>query len=419
MIELSKQIGDYWASTTTSSGSSTTVIDTALSAKANDWISDAPQEMYDRITSGTYDNEERKISSLDNTTVTLTTLAHGGTIASAVTYEVHRLFNASEKRRALVYAAHRAFPDVFTEVKDTSLTIGNWLIDGDLENGWSSSSANSYWTASGSTITKTTTAKYFKRSATSMKIDTAAGYVYQDWSLNDDLKELRGKQVTFSAEVWCDTASCLRLAIYDGTDITYSDYHDGDSTWADEPLDVTVTISETATDVAFRIYHAVAAGTSYVDDLRVTGPERDKLYIGNLGLAHNRPHMIEMQHDNYIQFEPWLRLHNYEIKSDGYLYLHEGEQDYRLRISGIGYLDFLASGASSTDWAATIAIDSPQTDILVAEAIVYLYTQMIMPNYTSGEREAFLPILQYWEKELDARKAKYGMFPPPATVRWE
>ncbi len=95
-------------------------MDTALVAKANDWISDSPQEMYDFISSGTYDGEERKISSLDNTTGTLTVLAHTGQIASAVTYEVHRLFTPSEKRRALIYAAKATFPYIFKKVRDTS-----------------------------------------------------------------------------------------------------------------------------------------------------------------------------------------------------------------------------------------------------------------------------------------------------------
>lgn len=422
MLELSRQIGDFWTGTTTSAGAAggTTIVDTSLSAKANDWIADAPQEMYDRITSGTYDEQERKISSLDNTTGTLTTLAHGGQIGSSVTYEVHRLFSASEKRRALIYAARKAFPYIFTEINDDSKTTGNWLRDGDLENGWTSSTVNSYWTASTSTMTKTTTAKYFKRGATSMKIDTAAGYVYQDWSLNDNLKLLRGKQVTFKAETWCDTASCLRLAIYDGTTTTYSSYHDGDSTWRDDadPLDVTATIDDEATDVSFRIYHASAAGTSYVDDLRVTGTGWDKVYIGDLGLYQNQPHTVEIQHDNYIQYEPWLRLHKYDVDSDGYLLLGNLSSDYRIRIKGIGVLDFLASGASSTSWSATIAIDSPQTDILIAEAVIYLYTQMIMPNYTSGEREQFLSMLQYWENELNNRRAKYMMIAPPTSARW-
>ena len=137
MTLLSKEMGDYWASTTTSSGSTTTVVDTALMAKENDWIGD---ECYDRITSGTYDEEEHKISSLDNSSGTLTVLAHGGTIASSVTYEVHRLFNASEKRRALVHAAKSSFPHLFKQVRDITKISGNWLKDGSLEI-WTSSSA--------------------------------------------------------------------------------------------------------------------------------------------------------------------------------------------------------------------------------------------------------------------------------------
>src|SRR3972149_846942 len=109
VVELSKQIGDYWASNATSAGAAggTTVVDTLLKAKANDWIS---LEAYDRLTSGTYDNEERKISSLDNTTGTITVLAHGGQVASGVTYEIHRLFTATEKLRALVNAAAHISP---------------------------------------------------------------------------------------------------------------------------------------------------------------------------------------------------------------------------------------------------------------------------------------------------------------------
>lgn len=51
-IELSKQLGDFWDSITTSAGAAggTTLIDTELKAKANDWI---PDNAYDMLTSGT------------------------------------------------------------------------------------------------------------------------------------------------------------------------------------------------------------------------------------------------------------------------------------------------------------------------------------------------------------------------------
>jgi len=46
---LSKEIGDYWSSTTTGAGSSTTLVDSALMAKANDWITDEAANMTVRI----------------------------------------------------------------------------------------------------------------------------------------------------------------------------------------------------------------------------------------------------------------------------------------------------------------------------------------------------------------------------------
>ena len=85
-VELSKQLGDHWASTTTSNGASdgTTLVDTALKAKANDWVETG--EAYDMITEEPASNadiyEERQIDSLDNTTGTLTVLAHGGHLRS-------------------------------------------------------------------------------------------------------------------------------------------------------------------------------------------------------------------------------------------------------------------------------------------------------------------------------------------------
>ncbi|KKL61058.1 hypothetical protein LCGC14_2199140, partial [marine sediment metagenome] len=43
--ELSRQLGDFWNSTTDGAGSTTTSVDSALKAKANDWIQDEPYMM--------------------------------------------------------------------------------------------------------------------------------------------------------------------------------------------------------------------------------------------------------------------------------------------------------------------------------------------------------------------------------------
>ena len=411
--DLSKQIGDYWASAATSGGSSTIIVDTALKAKANDWISDAPQEMYDRITSLTYDEEERKISSLDNSDGTLTTLAHGGTIATATTYEIHRMFSASEKRRALVYAARQGFPYIFERIIDDSKTVGNWLRNGCVEI-WTVSTWPASFAVSALTCAKNTTAPYFSRGLSSAKLTGSAGYLYQSTTEVSELIELAGQSLTFTAEVWSDTASDTRLSIYDGTTTTYSSYHTGGDTR--EKLTVSATIATSPSQVRFAI-HRGASSTAYTDDWRVYGPIRDKVYIGDIGLAQDKPHRVSQAADAAIHNEPWHLLHKYRVQ-DGWLYLHEGSANCRLRLEGIGYLNFLVSGAVSTAWAAVIDINSPQTEILVAEAIMYLYTQMILPNFTSGDRESFVEILNYWASELNRRRAKFGMPAPLPSVIW-
>ena len=256
-ILLSKELADYWASASTSAGAAggTTIVDTGLKAKANDWV---PDEMYTLITESGHAtiNEERKVSSLDNSTGTLTVLAHSAQIGSGVDYELHRLFTSSDKRLALIHAAKHGYPHIFKHIRDESKVSGNWLKDGSLEI-WTSSSALTHWTTTTVTIAKTTTSPYYKHGTKSCKMLTAAGRITQSITNWDDLKYLAGTKVTFTAQGHCDTATCLRIAVYDGTTTTYSSYHGGNSAWTeyDDPLEVEATIADKPTVIEFRILH--------------------------------------------------------------------------------------------------------------------------------------------------------------------
>jgi hypothetical protein len=417
-IELSKQIGDYWAGTTTGAGSSTTVVDTALKAKQNDWIN---LEAYDLITSGTYDTEERKISSLDNTSGTLTVLAHGGTIAGSVTYEVHRLASASDKRIALVAACREAYPYIHKQVRDESHVSGNWLKDGSFEV-WTSSTNLTYWTETTSTVTQTTTAGLFKNGANSAALSASAGTLAQSITNQEDLKRLAGKEVTFTVQARCGTASALRISIADGTDTTYSDYLDQITGWTEdhEPLEVTATIADHPTSITFTIHYELTATTAYVDDARVISSYNPPIYIGELGLSKNTPRQVFVEPLDYYSGEPWVRIHNWTVdETNGLLFLPDNVQkDYRLRIIGTGYLDFLASGVASTLWTATIAIDQPQLDILIAQAIIYIYRTFSIPNFYTGDRKAYMEMMGFWDQELKKRIARAGMRLPALTTNW-
>jgi len=424
MIEMSRQMGDLWSSSATSSGAAggTTIVDTALSAKATDWIH-TEREMYTRITSGTYVGNERYCQSLSGST--LTTLAHGGQILSAVTYEIHRLFSASaiepSKRSALIYAARKAYPHIFKEIRDETRTWGNWLYggSGDFET-WTVSTVPDTWTRTSVTAAQNTNMLYVTRGTSSCKLSTAAGNILQGISNNANLSSLVGKYVTFKGDAWCDTASCARLRIYDGVNTYNSDYHSGDDGF--EELTVSGTVSENASEVSFMILHDVAAGVTYADNMRVVGPNIDRVYIGDLTLARNRPHGVYMTAESSninsnepAWYEPWQQIQG-DIGSDGYFYSHHGATDYRLRIIGMGYLDFLLAGVSSTDWAATIALNSPQTDILIAEAIVYLYQTKIMPTGSAGDTKLYAQALSFWKDELTERKRKFAMVAPAKSI---
>lgn len=391
-VLLSKRIGDYYASTTTSAGNSsgTTLIDTTLLSYPDNWLQAQSRLMWDMVTSGTYDEETRRILSKSNDT--LYVLAHGGQIASGVTYRVHRLYSPTDKKNALIQACKSAFPFILKRIEDKSLVSGNWLKDGSFEI-WTDSTDLTYWNESTVTATQTSTSYYFVQGDYSCKLDTSAGYIEQSISEWDDLKFLQDKSVTFSVRGWCDTASCLRIGVYDGTDTTYSSYHSGDSAWTDEPLEVTVTIPDNPKDISFRIYLDDAGGTAYVDDARVISSGYPRIYIGNLDLATDIPHSVSYE----ASYNDWIQIEGIEY-NDGYMTLPYVPES-RLKIDGIGYLDFLKDGVSSDAWDATIDIDSPQTEILIAYAAIYLLETSVLPQQDTGNMELILQALNLWERK--------------------
>ena len=419
-IELAKQIGDYWSSTATSNGDAggTTIVDTRLQSKMNDWV-DSDVEVFDQITSGTYDTEERKITSLDNTTGTLTTLAHGGAIASGVTYRIHRLFNASDKRIALINACKTSFPFLHKRITDNSKIVGDWLINGSFET-WTLTTTPDNWAVTDLTAAKQSGAPHVKHSLYSAKLNTAAGYLGTTDTLQGQFERLRGKEVTFTVHGKCDTASCLRIGIYDGTTTTYSDYHSGNSAWTEdtEPLEVKATISPTATSINFRVYLDDAGGTAYVDDARLFGPAWNKVYIGDLNLCDNQPYRVSQEHSYWDNTEPFNALHSWTVDADNYLVLPSSYNNRRLRIEGIAPIDFTASGVASTLWTATVPINAPQTEILIANAALYLFRTIAMPNFSSGDQSQYGSAMTFWENEARKRSSKYGMRSTSATVDW-
>lgn len=126
---LADRFGDLTQLTTTSSGSSTTLID-ALNVNAGSEHFNGRQLL---ITSGTYSGTKARVTGTTDSTGTLTfTPAAGGTIASGVTVDVFNRrgigFTIAEYDRALNSAINDAFPMGMIELIDT-LTTGVTVTD--------------------------------------------------------------------------------------------------------------------------------------------------------------------------------------------------------------------------------------------------------------------------------------------------
>jgi hypothetical protein len=142
------------------------------------------------------------------------------------------------------------------------------------------------------------------------------------------------------------------------------------------------------------------------------------VYVGDLGLAQDRPMKLSINLTNEDRREPWQPLHNIINERNGYLDLPNVPAGYKLRVEGYGYLDFLVAGVPSTSWTATLDINDPQTSIVTAAAAKRLYQGMMQPNMVSGNTSAYAEGYQFWTNQLEERKAQFRMPEIPIRMNW-
>lgn len=115
----------------------------------------------------------------------------------------------------------------------------------------------------------------------------------------------------------------------------------------------------------------------------------------------------DLDYSNY----PMVPLHDWDVTPDGRLFLPAAyDPGYKLMIVGIKPLAFSGSGADET-----IALDSPFTLVLSAQAALYLCKQKVGSAGTQNI-ERWQQLVQSWTQELATRKAQYWMKPPDGTL---
>ena len=115
----------------------------------------------------------------------------------------------------------------------------------------------------------------------------------------------------------------------------------------------------------------------------------------------------DIDYSNY----PMVPLHDWDVTPDGKLFLPAAyDAGYRLMIVGIKPLAFTSSGVTET-----IALDSPFTLVLSAQAAIYLVKQKIS-SAGSQDIERWTNLMQALMQEIVIRKQKYWMKPPDGTI---
>ena len=115
----------------------------------------------------------------------------------------------------------------------------------------------------------------------------------------------------------------------------------------------------------------------------------------------------DLDYSNY----PMLPLHDWDITPDGKLFLNASyTSGYKIMVVGIKPLAFSGSGATET-----LALDSPFTTILSAQAAHYLYKQRAN-SAGAQDVERLVQLTQSWMQELVTRQTKFWMKPPDGTL---
>lgn len=130
--QLSKDVGDFFTGTTTETGAAAgaTLVDTSLEDFKDDDLFNPFSNVTFLPTSGTDSGNERAATSKTTKTVTMRR-AFTAQIATSVTYEMHRLFTASEKDEAVTEAISLVFPMVWVP-KTAEVTIVDDQFDYDI-----------------------------------------------------------------------------------------------------------------------------------------------------------------------------------------------------------------------------------------------------------------------------------------------
>ena len=413
-LELNQLIADDMRVTATSDGAAdgTTVISTALKDKPDGYFND----WWLMITSGDANEEIQKVSDFVQSTGTLPVYTAFSTkILKNVTFELH-LYDPAVKKEALNFAALECFPDLFEPLDDTTLTANNHLPDGSFER-WASSSALDYWDVVGSsaTVAKESTEKLF--GSFSAKLTRSGTNCYlglgeYNWPR---LLDLENAGLDLYCWVKCSDANTARIAVYDGTTLTYSDYHSGGGEW--ELLEVDgYSVQDDATTVEVRLYVESNDVSVYFDNCRLIGPTLYEYLLPDDFVVGPTQVLLQTHGnaDDIGLMGPPLTLHDWQVIDDGtHRWLRFGHalpSNKKIILRGV------KAFTEMSGWTDSISIDKPKTSMICAYAAMWLFRSLVS-KVSAQDASRFEKLYGYWRNEYELLRRKYAKEIPQPVLK--
>jgi|GEM_PF-5343342 hypothetical protein len=279
---MAQLLGGFRAVAATSNGTTTTVVDTALSNESNDWY----KGWWLRATSGSNDAEERRVRSFTQSTGKITVeVAFSSSTASGNTFELHKVLQPSRMLLSLQTARRRVFPNLSALIEDSSLVVNGqsdrYTVPSDiegrptaifLETPAADGTQNNFLTntngastdgLSGSQVTLTVFSrkdgytdvpKYGDSAVKAVAAASQTGVVTETHTATN--ADLTGIALSYARWIYCRTASRLTIRLSDGTTNSDSATHGGTG-W--ELMHVTLNVRSGATSIVPTIRNTSAS----------------------------------------------------------------------------------------------------------------------------------------------------------------
>lgn len=381
---FSRFLGDQFESTTTSAGSTTTLVDTALTKFGDRRL----EGWYIRITENVNGNQYlvRRITAFAAATGTVTVSpAFPGATGSGTDYELHR-YEPAEKFKALDDARADVFNDVFQIVRDETITCDGRTTEFAVPTSLGRSPVAVYceepinatdqwnlltsplmdsltgWTASAGTAEivqqdpNDPLVPKYDMACTRLAVPSSTAVTYSQVVANlniDDASVAAGRRMVYAKWVYCRTASRVTLSVVDDSGTLGTSTAHGGKGW--ELLSVTVDVSAgNSTLLTPRLN--VSSGTALVIWMN-----RAWFFFGDqLPVRWTREPVSGIEMDaSYQKF--WLP----EAPKKG----------RQLRVVGKAILSALGDTVSSQP-TATMEVDQQTEKLLFAEAAAVMFRRL-------------------------------------------